>query len=341
MIQTVRSAASRPLKICVIGSTYPRRDDDYAVPWLRESVSRLAARGHEISIVAPSFRGLPSHEIDGVPVHRFRYGPKACEVLTHEHGAPNKIHNPLLQLLGVPYVVSGRRTALRLAAKVPFDVIHAHWPFPHEFIASAAAAASGAPLVMTCHGAEFALARRKRWVKHLLCRSLKKADQLIANSSDTAAQIRRLSGCEALILPFGSTVKAKSIPRMSNERPRVLFTGRLIQRKGVEYLIRAVPRVLKRLDVDVVVTGDGDEREKCEALAVRLGVAKRVHFLGFVSNEQLDREYARCDVWVNPSIIDDRGDTEGLGVGSIEAYAHRKPVVASRVGGIPDTVVRR
>ena len=43
-------------------------------------------------------------------------------------------------------------------------------------------------------------------------------------------------------------------------------------------------------------------------------------------------------MWVNPSVVDSRGDTEGLGVGSIEAYAHRKPVVASAVGGIPDTV---
>ena len=63
-----------------------------------------------------------------------------------------------------------------------------------------------------------------------------------------------------------------------------------------------------------------------------------MHFLGFVSNEQLDGEYASCDVWVNPAVVNDRGDTEGLGVGAIEAYAHRKPVVASDVGGIPDVV---
>ena len=64
-------------------------------------------------------------------------------------------------------------------------------------------------------------------------------------------------------------------------------------------------------------------------------------FLGFVSPEQLAEEYARCDVWVNPAIVDSRGDTEGLGVGAIDAYAHSKPVVCSAVGGIPDAVINR
>jgi glycosyltransferase involved in cell wall biosynthesis len=104
-------------------------------------------------------------------------------------------------------------------------------------------------------------------------------------------------------------------------------------------LLRAVPLLLQQTPVQIVITGDGDMRPQWEALARLLGIRHCVQFLGFVSNEQLDQEYSRCDVWVNPSVVDDRGDTEGLGVGSIEAYLHRKPVVASAVGGIPDTVV--
>ena len=44
----------RSLRICVITSTYPRSDEDYEVPWLRESVNRIAARGHEVTVIAPS-----------------------------------------------------------------------------------------------------------------------------------------------------------------------------------------------------------------------------------------------------------------------------------------------
>jgi glycosyltransferase involved in cell wall biosynthesis len=334
-----RPSGLDPLQICVVVSTYPRHEQDYAVPWLRESICQLARRGHQVTVLAPAFEGLTDHLIDGVPVMRFRYSPRRWERLTHEQGAPNRIRNPWYQLLGAPYLWMGCRAARRLALRQRFDLVHVHWPFPHEPIGSAAARICAAPLVMTAHGAEFALARRKLWVAACLKRSLRKADLLIANSSDTAAQIRSLSHCEATVLPFGSSV-VPYLPRLRSAGPaRVLFTGRLIQRKGVEYLLRAVPLVLHRRHVQFVITGDGDERHRLETLCNQLGIAHAVQFLGFVSNQRLTEEYARCDVWVNPAIVDDRGDTEGLGVGAIEAYAHNKPVVASNVGGIPDVVI--
>ncbi|MCE9553291.1 MAG: glycosyltransferase family 4 protein [Planctomycetes bacterium] len=341
--------AVRSLRILVIASTYPRHEDDYAVPWLRTSVQHLVERGHRVSVLAPSYKGLGSHQIDGVMVHRFRYGPACWEQLTHEEGAPSRIRNhPLYQLMGLPYVCLGLRAGFRLARREPFDIVHVHWPFPHGPIGLAAARACGAKVVMTCHGAEFAMARRKRWTRPLLRHSLRRADLLLANSTDTAKHIESLSGCKAAVLPFGSTVAAAPILPPENETPalvasehrisRVLFTGRLIQRKGVEYLLRAVPLILARRQAEFIITGDGDQRASLESLSHALHLDDSVRFLGFVTNKQLEAQYARCDVWVNPSIIDDNGDTEGLGVGAIEAYAHRKPVVASAVGGIPDAV---
>lgn len=327
-----------PLKILVIGSTYPRHDEDYAVPWMREAHAQMAARGHQITVLAPSYRGLEDHEIDGIPVKRFRYAPKNWERLTHEQGAPNKINNPLMQLLAIPYVMAGCRAASKLARQEQFDVIHVHWPFPHEPMAYAASKACGAPVAIMCHGAEFALARRKKWIQPILRRSLRRGDLVIANSNDTASKIESLSGVIAHVVPYGTTVKPKKIAVPHNDRPRVLFTGRLIQRKGVEYLLKAIPKILENNEAEFVITGDGDQRPMLETLKSELDLEKHVKFLGFVSNERLNEEYARCDIWVNPSVIDDRGDTEGLGVGSIEAYAHQKPVIASAVGGIPDTV---
>ena len=330
--------SKQQLNILVIGSTYPRHNEDYAVPWMRESHAQLTKRGHKITMLAPSYAGLQDHTVDDVPVKRFRYAPKRFETLTHEQGAPNKLKNPLTQLLGVPYVLGGCKEAVKLARREKFDVVHVHWPFPHEPIGFAAAKACGAPLVLMSHGAEFALARRKSWVQPILRSSLRRGDLCIANSNDTASHIKNLSGVDAMVLPYGSTVYPKQVEVPENRRPRILFTGRLIQRKGVEYLLRAVPQIRAQHDVDVVITGNGDQKAMLENESHRLGIQDRVQFLGFVSNEQLNEEYARCDIWVNPSVIDDRGDTEGLGVGSIEAYAHRKPVVASAVGGIPDTV---
>jgi glycosyltransferase involved in cell wall biosynthesis len=208
-------------------------------------------------------------------------------------------------------------------------------------IGSLIARVCGAPLILNCHGAEFAMARKRWWVRRWLRHSLRQGDVLIANSSDTARQIEELSDRPAIVVPYGATVATLPSTSHLNAVPRILFTGRLIQRKGVEYLIRTVPELLAKRPLEVVITGDGDQRASLEALSRSLGLEKTIQFLGFVSNERLAQEYARCDVWVNPSIIDDRGDTEGLGVGAIEAYAYGKPVVASAVGGIPDAVRHR
>jgi glycosyltransferase involved in cell wall biosynthesis len=331
----------RGLKICVIGSTYPRHENDYAVPWLRESVKRLVARGHSITILAPSFQGLPNHLLDGVPVHRFRYAPRRWEVLTHEQGAPNRIRNPFFQLLGLPYVVCGSVAAARLMTGKGFDVIHAHWPFPHGAISSTGRLFGKVPVVMNSHGAEFALARRKAWVRPLLKGALRSADLLVCNSSHTASEAFALSGRDSLVIPYGSTVRARPTPLPHNEVARILFTGRLIQRKGVEYLIRAMPSILAKKRAILQITGNGDQSENLKALTHSLGLEDSVQFLGFVDNNRLDELYAGCDVYVNPSIVDDRGDTEGLGVGPIEAFAHGRPVVGTAVGGIPDVIKHR
>ena len=169
--------------------------------------------------------------------------------------------------------------------------------------------------------------------------SLRAADLRIANSSDTASKVEALSGLRCTVLPYGSTVVPIPEPEAEKEKPRVLFTGRLIERKGIEYLLQAAPMILAKHDVDFVITGNGDQRDRLVALRDELGLQQAVTFAGFLSKEDLQTEYSLCDVWVNPGIVDSWGDAEGLGVGSIEAYNYCKPVIASAVGGIPDTVI--
>src|SRR5262245_36413206 len=262
----------RPLNVLMIGSTYPRHEDDYAVPWLREAIRRLTGRGHKVTVLAPSYRGLADHTVDGVPVRRFRYFPKRWESLTHEQGAPNRIRNRWLQLLGAPYVAMGSLAAARLAARGRFDVIHSHWPFPHGALAAAARLAGGAPVVANSHGAEFALARRKPWVRPLLRQALRGSDALISNSTHTAEEVRAISGLGSRVIPYGITVNARPTPPPCNPVPRILFTGRLIQRKGVRYLIEAMPLILAQRPAILQITGDGDQRAELERLTRSLGL---------------------------------------------------------------------
>src|SRR5688572_9194010 len=112
------------MNILMITSVYPRSDADTEVPWMRETVRRLRARGHRVEILAPAWRGLRSHEVDGTPVHRFRYAPAALEVLTGEEGAPARMaRKPWLQALALPYILLGAIACLRLARRGRPDVL--------------------------------------------------------------------------------------------------------------------------------------------------------------------------------------------------------------------------
>ena len=329
----------QPLKIAVLGSTYARSHADAQVPWLRESVNRLAALGHHVTVIAPSFEGLRDHFIDDVEVLRFRYAPRRWEHLTHDEGAPNKLRNPLYQLLAVPYIALGAIAATRWARQRQFDVIHVHWPFPHGLMALPAARACGAKVVATCHGAELAMGRRKPWVRQILRQCLLKSDVLSCNSSHTQTEIERVCGRRATVIPYGATShSAAPEPQPPGDTATILFTGRHIQRKGVPYLLRALPAILRHRKVRLVITGDGDRRQEWEALSRELNLGDAVQFTGIVSNEELGRLYRACDVYVLPAIFDDRGDTEGLGVVLIEALQAARPVVASAVGGIVDVI---
>ncbi len=331
----------RKLKIAVMGSTYARDPQDSQVPWLRESINRLARMGHEMTVIVPSFKGLKSHRIDDIEVLRFRYAPRVIEKLTHDEGAPNKLRNPLYQLPAVSYIAMGTLCSMGWAASRKFDLIHVHWPFPHGLFALAAAKVCGAKVVAMCHGAELAMARRKGWVRAILRSCLLRADRVACNSSHTRDEIEKLCGRNAAVIPYGATTEASPAARSTkdpNEPAVILFTGRHIQRKGVPYLLKALPHILKHRKVKLLLTGDGDRRQEWEELSRKLGLSAHVEFLGFVSNDRLLELYRQCDVYVLPAIFDDRGDTEGLGVVLIEALQNAKPVVASSVGGIVDVI---
>ena len=109
------------------------------------------------------------------------------------------------------------------------------------------------------------------------------------------------------------------------------FAANLVRRKGVDVLLEALAKLAPHEPARLWVAGDGPERAALEAAAVRLGIADRVHFLG--PRDDVADWLEACDVFVLPS------RAEGLGVAALEAMARGRPVVASAVGGLAETVV--
>jgi len=331
----------KKIRVGIVTSTYAREDQDCQVPWMRELNARLKPDVEHLVVMAPSYKGLKEHKIDGVKVKRFRYAPESLETLTHDEGAPNKVRSLGYKLLAIPYLLCGILAVFLWCMRERITVLHVHWPFPHAVWAILPKVLLGVRVVAMSHGAELAIARRSPLVRYVLGGLLRTADVCCANSSHTAQEVKTVSGCIARITPYGATVEAS--PEQAelthgDKVPTLLFCGRLIQRKGIDVLLHALPMVLKRRKVNVVITGEGDRKAEWEALSQRLGLEPHVRFAGFVSNEELAGLYRNCSAYVHPAIYDDRGDTEGLGVVLIEALANRKPVIASGVGGIVDVI---
>ena len=355
-------------KVLVIGSVYPRFHEDAEVPWLRTSIAHLKKAGLDIQVLAPSYKGLKSHEIDGVKVNRFRYAPASWEFLTHEEGAPSKMANkPWLQLLAIPYIISGFFKCIKICRKFKPDIIHAHWPFPHAYIALGAAKLFRIPLVLNFHGAELLLIRKKKWVKPLLKYAISQAQAVFANSSFTAGKIKALRNVDVEWSPYGTTLESSPChpreggrtalstvvlsthghqggdllsPHAINGKFKILFVGRHIERKGICYLIEAA-KYLPRDQFEIRIVGVGDLTEQLKKLASESAApnSAEIIFTGKLSPEALANEYKSANVFTLPAIVDSKGDTEGLGVVLNEAMELGLPIVASNVGGIPDVVI--
>ena len=327
------------LRVLVLSSVYPRAEGDPEVPWLRTLMGKLKERGAYVRLLAPAWKGLPDHEIEGIPVRRFRYAPKSLEILTGEEGAPNKIaKKPWLQLLAIPYMIFGALRCLRETWKWRPHVLYANWPFPHTLMAMPASWLFNVPIVSQFYGAELLLRRKNPWIERFLRMAALHSRQVIAISSYTAGQVREIEPVPVQIIPYGASCPTReSSPPPPPGAPVILFVGRHVERKGIRFLIEAMTH-LRHQDARLCVTGQGNITEELKVQAKASPAADRISFPGRVSAEELDQLYLDCTVFVLPSIVDSRGDTEGLGTVPLEAYEHLRPVVASRVGGIPDVV---
>jgi glycosyltransferase involved in cell wall biosynthesis len=334
------------MRILHVVTAFPRFPNDIISPWLVELLKRLRAAGHEVEVLAPAYRGGGNSEFDGIPVHRFRYFPARWEDLTHDQGTPDRVTGGLRYKLMAPfYVLGGMRAAWRLARRRHFDVVHVHWPVPHALFGWAARRASGVPVVTLWYGVELRWVKRGLpWLKGFLKWALRMADQVVAISSYTAREIAELVHLPVRVIPYGlgfAETRTAALSKRAKTRDgtfNILFVGNLIERKGVQHLIEALPRLPARIGAKLVVLGEGPEQARLEAQVRRLGLESRVTMHGRVPEEELHRAFAVADVLVLPSVVDARGDTEGLGVVLLEAMSYGIPVIGSNVGGIPDIV---
>jgi colanic acid/amylovoran biosynthesis glycosyltransferase len=120
---------------------------------------------------------------------------------------------------------------------------------------------------------------------------------------------------------------------------RALTVGRLVEKKGVEYSIRAVAELLARgYRIQYEIIGDGPLRPYLAELIQQLGVGNQITLGGARDTEYVRRRMEESDVFLLASVTAADGDTEGAPVSLLEAQASGMPVISTRHAGIPEIV---
>ncbi len=129
-------------------------------------------------------------------------------------------------------------------------------------------------------------------------------------------------------------------PFQFDQKVNLLYLGRLVEKKGVEYVIEAVARLNVRFpQLRCLIVGDGDRRQGLEEQVKRLSLEKMIEFAGSVDSVQARKYFEQADLFVSPSITSERGDEEGLVVTIKEAMATGVPVISTNHASIPEMIV--
>lgn len=342
--------SNRKISIGIISSLIGKTPKEISRSFVFDEAYRLAKRGI------------------GVHIIRYKVEDESLSYCMHFHGLEKRVDiravgsmlgninmYPPASLLRDPKKIYRENlyamNVLRVIKENSIDLIHAHFAYPEGLVGLLAKRKTGRPLVTTIHGYDI-LTEASVSYGIRLSKRIDAIVRMVLNSSDAVIAASRATFDEASkivdshdkihLIPNGVDVERFNLNLDSNQIRRklgiegckVIFTLRAHEPKyGLEYLIRAAPLVTKEEDNAIfVIGGDGSLRSFHEQLAVKLGVKEKVIFTGRLPQRETPYYYAMSDMVVVPSL------QEGFGLVVSEAMACGKPVIGTKVGGIPDQI---
>ncbi len=329
-------------RILVITSTFPRWQGDKEPPFVYELSQRLAQH-YTVHILAPHAEGAAlTEQFNNLRVTRFRYFFTKYQTLAYGGGIlPNLKQNRWRYLL-VPFFIIAEWFALvRLLRQEKFDLIHAHWLVPQGLVALLAAAffKKSPPILCTSHGGDLFGLQGKLFKK--LKQFVLKRSTALTVVSHTMQETALSLGAEAAkiqVIPMGVDLINQFVPTPTTQRENaLLFVGRLVEKKGLHYLLAALPLIIKQhSNVTLTIAGSGTDESKLKKQVIDLELNQYVKFLGAVENEQLPVLYQSSEIVIFPSIIATDGDREGFGLVLVEALGCECAVAASDLPAMQD-----
>lgn len=338
--------------VVMVTSSYPRFPGDAVGTFMEPIAHGVAARGHEVHVVAPWHPLIARDRREGaVHFHFYRYAPHPqLNVFGYAGALRADVALKGSALLATPFALTaGLLAARRVAREHAATVMHGQWVVPGG--ATAWAARADLPLVVSLHGSDVYVAERHAAARFVARRVFAAAGWVTACSDDLLQRARRLGAAAATseVVPYGVDARhfapdagARAALRARfglAEEPIVVAVGRMVRKKGFTYLIDAVARLTASgRHLRLVLAGGGDLESALRAQAKANGAAPFVTFAGTLSHHEIPQLFAGADIVVVPSIRDDDGNVDGLPNVVLEALVSGTPVVATPAGGIGQVV---
>ena len=327
------------MKILMLTWEYPPRVVGGIARVVNDLSKRLIKDGHEVTVVTYREGNTPYYEVDkGVNVYR---------VDNFMINANNFI-DWVMQLNFNMVAKVGEI----IAKEGKFDVIHAHdWLV--AYAAKTLKQAYDMPIVSTIHATEAGRnngirENNQKYINDTEWMLTYESTEVIVNSNYMKSELQRLFGLpfeKINVVPNGVNITNYSgIERdydfrrryaMDNEKI-ILFMGRLVYEKGVQYLIGAMPKILEHYhDAKLVIAGKGGMIDELRREAENLGISNKVYFAGYLKGKDVARMYKAADISVFPSTY------EPFGIVALEAMLADVPIVVSDIGGLNEIVDHR
>jgi glycosyltransferase involved in cell wall biosynthesis len=336
------------MRVLVYTTLYPNAVDANLGVFIRNRLAHFTGQfGHTMQVVAPVpyFPDLPVFR----RWHRFSRVPRVEEQNGVAVFHPRYLVTPKvgMSLYGLSMYLGTMRAVERLRRQFDFDVIDAHFLYPDAFAAILLGMALRKPVVVSARGSDVHQYSQLSTVRPLLRFVLKRASAIIAVSQSLKEQIAGLGLPESQVRVIGNGVDllnffpkdqlaARRRLNLPLNRIILLSVAQLTPVKGIHHLIEAMTHLkLQRPDLLLLIIGgatDAAYASRLQKQVVECGLSEMVRFVEAQAHHQLCDWYNACDLFCLGSL------REGWPNVLLEAMACGKPVVATRVGGIPEVL---
>ncbi|MEH7504221.1 glycosyltransferase [Neobacillus drentensis] len=322
------------MKVIIVPSWYPTEENPINGIFFKEQARAIKKFGYEVTVLYPEIRtirmysndwekGIKIKVEDGLTTYRYKgynFIPARIPFATAfiYYRMLKNLYNEMVKREGKP------------------DVIHAHSCLWGGWAAAKIAQEENIPLVITEHSSKLIRGLIKPYEKKEIIKTLNQTDKVISVGPSLKEELAKYTDKNVYEIP--NIVDCESFQNINNnslsksKRFRFFSLAFLTPNKGMDVLLKSFAKAFKNKDVELLIGGEGEQKEKLKGLTQDLGLEPQIEFLGALDRKQVIQQMHECDAFILASRF------ETFGVVFIEALASGKPIIATKCGG-PDSIV--